>query len=479
MQLTHTQIGQTLAQQNAWAANRSVTAWLQDGRVHVKNAGTVAADVPLTGTTAGASYGGQKAGWITLAPGAEQVLDPSDPANTAAPKVTGTARVGETLTADKGTWTGTPTIAYDYRWQRCAADGTKCATVPGATAAKYELAAADKGSTLRVIVLAGNWVSSVSQAASAATVVVGEAPKAESPPSSGGQGETPATPAKPGSGPSPSRQAVHAPDAAEADEGEAGSAAVRGLAQAPAQGHEAGRHAGHVQRQRAREGAPDRPAPDERQAPALGHGVHGHALGQGRERRGPPHRALRQAAAQPAGLPPRGVSGQERATAHRDQADRLPRREGLKRWPPATSTAPGASRAAQRISSGAENDSLAELHAELVLLREENARLKAAEHAGPDIEGVLGRARRLSEAKIDSDEDEATSVLVEGLAIRESLLEICGQIERVMVRFETRLRALGGDAAPQPALQRPVGAKVAHWFEPPAPTRDGSSVGGP
>ena len=128
---------------------------------------------------------------------------------------------------------------------------------------------------------------------------------------------------------------------------------------------------------------------------------------------------------------------------------------------------------------GAENDSLAELHAELVLLREENARLKAAEHAGPDIEGVLGRARRLSEAKIDSDEDEATSVLVEGLAIRESLLEICGQIERVMVRFETRLRALGGDAAPQPALQRPVGAKVAHWFEPPASTHDGSSVGGP
>lgn len=127
---------------------------------------------------------------------------------------------------------------------------------------------------------------------------------------------------------------------------------------------------------------------------------------------------------------------------------------------------------------GAEHDSLAELHAELVLLREENARLKAAEHAGPDIEGVLGRARRLSEAKIDhgdSDADEATSVLVEGLAIRESLLEICGQIERVMVRFETRLRALGGDPAPERPLPRPASA---HWFEPPAPTRDGSGVGG-
>ena len=79
VQLTHTQIGQTLAQQNAWAANRSVTAWLLDGRVHVKNTGTAAADVPLTGTTVGALYGGQKSGWITLAPGAEQVLAPNDP----------------------------------------------------------------------------------------------------------------------------------------------------------------------------------------------------------------------------------------------------------------------------------------------------------------------------------------------------------------------------------------------------------------
>ena len=97
--------------------------------------------------------------------------------------MTGTARVGETLTADKGTWTGTPTIAYDYRWQRCAADGTQVRDRPGRDRREVQLAAADKGSTLRVIVLAGNWVSSVSQAASAATGVVGEAPKAESPPS--------------------------------------------------------------------------------------------------------------------------------------------------------------------------------------------------------------------------------------------------------------------------------------------------------
>lgn len=150
----------------------------------------------------------------------------------------------------------------------------------------------------------------------------------------------------------------------------------------------------------------------------------------------------------------------------------------------ATSDLDRTRRFARRRADGtaaAPDDSLAELHAELVLLREENARLKSAQHAGPDIDGVLGRARRLSQATIDADHgdaDEATSVLVEGLAIRESLLEICVQIERVMVRFEKRLRALGDPTAPEPALRRPVDATVTHWSAPPAAMQDGSGVGG-
>ncbi len=127
-------------------------------------------------------------------------------------------------------------------------------------------------------------------------------------------------------------------------------------------------------------------------------------------------------------------------------------------------------RFARRTEHEGENDSLAELHAELVLLREENARLKAAEHAGPDIEGLLARAGRLAEATLDhreTEEDEATGVLVEGLAIRESLLEICSQIERVMVLFEKRLRALGAEPEPEP----PAVVHIGHWAEPPATGR--------
>jgi len=119
------------------------------------------------------------------------------------------------------------------------------------------------------------------------------------------------------------------------------------------------------------------------------------------------------------------------------------------------------------------DDSLAELHAELVLLREENARLKAAEHKGPDIDGLLTRARSLSAARDDEAgvADETTKVLVEGLVIRESLLEICRQIERVMISFEARLRALPGGQDVDPALRPPRPPEErggGHWSEPPA-----------
>jgi hypothetical protein len=122
------------------------------------------------------------------------------------------------------------------------------------------------------------------------------------------------------------------------------------------------------------------------------------------------------------------------------------------------------------------DDSLSELHSELVLLREENARLKAAEHKGPDIEGLLSRVRSLSAARDDDAgmADETTKVLVEGLVIRESLLEICRQIERVMVSFEARLRALPGGQVQDLALLPPresededAPGRGGHWSEPP------------
>jgi hypothetical protein len=89
-------------------------------------------------------------------------------------------------------------------------------------------------------------------------------------------------------------------------------------------------------------------------------------------------------------------------------------------------------------------ESLGALRAELILLREENARLKAAPHQAPDIARLLGRARSLPAAGLDdaSLADETTRVLIEGLVVRESLLEICQEIERAMFSFEAKLKAL-------------------------------------
>jgi hypothetical protein len=78
---------------------------------------------------------------------------PAPPANTAPPTVAGTPQQGQTLTANPGTWTGSPTFAY--QWQRCDSAGT-CTDIPGATAQTYVVTPSDIGFSLRVVVTATN-----------------------------------------------------------------------------------------------------------------------------------------------------------------------------------------------------------------------------------------------------------------------------------------------------------------------------------
>jgi hypothetical protein len=76
------------------------------------------------------------------------------PDNTVAPSVSGTPKVGEMLTADPGSWTGSP--AFGYQWQRCDADVAACSNVIGATGTTYVVPTADLGYRLRVLVTARN-----------------------------------------------------------------------------------------------------------------------------------------------------------------------------------------------------------------------------------------------------------------------------------------------------------------------------------
>ncbi len=62
---------------------------------------------------------------------------------TPVPTISGTAKVGSTLTANTGTWSPTPT-AFTYQWLR---NGT---AISGATSATYKLVTADAGKSLTV-----------------------------------------------------------------------------------------------------------------------------------------------------------------------------------------------------------------------------------------------------------------------------------------------------------------------------------------
>ena len=103
-------------------------------------------------------------------------MAPAPPVNTGPPTISGTARDGETPTADPGTWSGTAPIDYAYEWRRCDAGGDDCADIAGATAPSLELTDTDVGATLRVRVTASNAAGQASAASGASGLVAAIAP---------------------------------------------------------------------------------------------------------------------------------------------------------------------------------------------------------------------------------------------------------------------------------------------------------------
>ncbi len=94
------------------------------------------------------------------------------PVETAPPTVSGSAVVGEQLSATRGTWAGTQPISYTIHWQACNESITSCVS-NGATGTTYTVAKSDVGKRLRVKVDATN-SSGASSGLSDTTAVVKE-----------------------------------------------------------------------------------------------------------------------------------------------------------------------------------------------------------------------------------------------------------------------------------------------------------------
>ena len=96
---------------------------------------------------------------------------------TGAPTITGTAQVGQTLTA--GTTAimdanGLTSVSYTYQWIRVATDNTET-NIASATASTYTLVAADQGTTIKVTVSFTDDASNAETLTSAATAAVSAA----------------------------------------------------------------------------------------------------------------------------------------------------------------------------------------------------------------------------------------------------------------------------------------------------------------
>lgn len=125
--------------------------------------------VRVTATNADGSSSAQSAQTALVAAASSSAA----PKSTAPPTISGTAKVGQTLTANEGSWSGNP-AGYAFQWQRCDADVTVCSNVVGATSRTYLVRIADLGYRVRVRVTARNDKGSAT-ANSALTAIVAPA----------------------------------------------------------------------------------------------------------------------------------------------------------------------------------------------------------------------------------------------------------------------------------------------------------------
>lgn len=179
------QQGQTLiATTGTWAGDPTITYGFQWQRCNSAGAtcGNIAGATAGTYVVAAGDVGGtlrivvtatNATGSATAASGPTAVVGApgTAPSPTKQPDPRGSFVVGQTITVDPYTWNGTAPIALTFQWQRCAANGTACADIAGATGQNFLLTAVDVGFRLRATVRGTNAIGTNSTASNQTPVI--------------------------------------------------------------------------------------------------------------------------------------------------------------------------------------------------------------------------------------------------------------------------------------------------------------------
>ena len=110
----------------------------------------------------------------------------SKPVGRTRPSISGNPVVGQVLTADHGSWSGTGSIDFRYSWLRCNSAGQGCSTISAASGSTYTLTAADAGHRIRVVVLARNSVGKADWTSGSTALVQASGPVNTSAPTAAG-----------------------------------------------------------------------------------------------------------------------------------------------------------------------------------------------------------------------------------------------------------------------------------------------------
>ena len=163
----------------------------QSGKSYLVTAGDVGSTLRsvVTGTNTAGSSTARSSLTATITPAA------APPRATSQPDVSGTLKVGQTLTAGTGTWAGTTPINDTFAWQRCNSAG-QCSTIAGATSQSYVATTSDVGYRIRAVITGRNSVgtgSVTTNLTAAAIAAIGSKPAVSAAPKLSGdvrQGST-------------------------------------------------------------------------------------------------------------------------------------------------------------------------------------------------------------------------------------------------------------------------------------------------